>query len=233
MDARIPVKQRLPPCLETMSVRCLPVFLTIFITSMLVAFVVGMWMPDYRHFLIEEDSLVESLSALFFLVAFFVGLALLIRGGGNRLLLAVVACLGLLGFLDELSFGERPFELEMPYLRGVQIDAAHDLFTVVYAIARDWIRSQPVTGLLVVAIVGLATVLAMRRYRARFTRALMNYPNREAVIFACIFAALIGFALVIDLNIVQHNVLFSVEEMFELNAAIALLFCAWSLRGTG
>lgn len=199
---------------------------------MLVAFVVGMWMPDYRHFLIEEDSVVESLSALFFLTTFFVGLAFLVRGSGNRLLLTVATSLGLLGFLDELSFGERMFGLEMPYLLGVQIDATHDLFSLIYTVMRDLIRSQPLTGLLVVAVFGIGTVLLARRYGARLTVALVNYPNREAVNFGCIFVVLIAVALIIDLQIIEHNALFCVEEMFEMNAAIALLFFAWSLGGT-
>ena len=61
---------------------------------------------------------------------------------------------------------------------------------------------------------------------------IQSYSNgnyKQTYILALFFASLVFVALIIDLDIVHNKALFALEELFEMNAAIALLFCCLSL----
>ena len=80
-----------------------------------------------RTFIAAEDALLENLTVAFFFFAFIFGLALLftrqVNEPLNRKGLYLISAVGLIGFLDELSWGERLFDLKVPNVYGVDIDA--------------------------------------------------------------------------------------------------------------
>ena len=89
--------------------------------SLLIACVTYIWFPTYRHCLVDEDCLVENLSAMFFLSSCFLAVFFLAKLKDHKKLLFLVSLLGLIGFLDELSFGERIFGFHMPHIGDVKI----------------------------------------------------------------------------------------------------------------
>ena len=80
--------------------------------------------------LIKEDGLIENISAILFAAAFLISLIHWpkIRRKEGATTFVFVGILGLIGFLDEISFGERLFDLTMPVIYEVKIDALHDFF---------------------------------------------------------------------------------------------------------
>jgi hypothetical protein len=101
--------------------------------------------PRLRGPLFGEDRLVETITALFFLAAFIIGVAFLIahRSRRYRVLQLIASSLALLGFLDEISFGARLFGWSMPeMLGGGQFDGAHDLVILTYGWEPKPIRSS-------------------------------------------------------------------------------------------
>jgi hypothetical protein len=96
------------------------------------ACVAYVWFPASRDQLMRENHLVENISALTFLCVALLGFAFFLRlrrrGAGYRILL-VTSVAGLLGLLEEVSFGEKIFGLPMPMIGETQqMDGLHDLF---------------------------------------------------------------------------------------------------------
>ncbi len=183
--------------------------------------------PGARPGILEEDHVVEWLSALVFLAAGLVGLGVWLRGRSTaeRLTVAVAAFLGLLGFGDELSFGERLLSLDMPRIRGLKVDGAHDFAEVVARGGRDAFRAAPLAvGLLVVASAAVCAALAWRFRDALvgFARALLATSPRVALLAA---GGAVALATLIDLplGIFDHEFIKATEELLELAAALLLL----------
>ena len=207
----------------------LQVYIIIFGINMMIMFVVGMWMPDYRGYLAHEDSLVENLSAFFFLCTFFLGLLFILKGTKNKKALIFVSVIGLLGFLDEISFGERMFALNMPRVHGMPIDSAHDLFTLGYRLIEELAHSYSV---LVYSLIGIGVILIAKlalKNKYEIAEIIKRIQNNQTYILALIFTLFIFAALIIDLDILHIKGIFIIEESLEMNAALALLFCSLSL----
>ncbi len=213
------------------SIKYLQIFLIILGASLLIGFVVFWWMPDYRSYILREDSLVENLSAFFYLITFLLGSLFFIKSKRTIKPLVIVSAVGILGFLDEISFGERLFALHMPRIGDLKIDAAHDFIELGYWTIRSSISSYPVfTYTLIVGSVILAAIVTIKyQHKLISTISILYRKQKQTFILVLFFISLIFAALVIDLEIVHHDALFALEELFELNASIALFFCCFSL----
>jgi hypothetical protein len=95
-----------------------------------------------RSFLFDEDRLVETLSAAMFLCAGIYATRLWWMASESpsldRLALAFIAALSLVGFLDEISFGERIIHFDVYKIVGIRIDGVHDLIEVANELRREW-----------------------------------------------------------------------------------------------
>jgi hypothetical protein len=182
----------------------------------------------HRYFW-EEDSLVENMSAGTFFLAFLCGAALLMRGVRRRFdrrWLMLVTGLGLLGFLDEMSYGERLFDLKMPMVKKIKFDAIHDVIDWCYYEGPLVVGRHKGLSLLALAVavslVAIGLFLARRLLRdlARDTR---NYPLYALML--C-FVILLACAVTIDIGVLDpwSPHLPVVEELLEWSAAISLLF---------
>ena len=208
------------------------IYLVLFGVNILTAWGVGMWIPDYRAYLVNEDSLVEHLSAFLFLSTFFLSFLFVIKSKKNRKSLIIVSAVGLLGFLDEISFGERLFMLNMPIIGGKKIDAVHDLFELGYKGIKILTHSHAIFVYLLILIGGGAIMAVTRvalKYRYKLIAIISNGYYKQTYILALFFASLVFAALIIDLGIIHNNALFTLEELLEMNAAMALLFSCLSL----
>jgi hypothetical protein len=199
--------------------------------SALAACCVFLWLPDYRYLLYTEDQLVENLTAGFFLISFLLSLFLFFKSKTHQKGQILISMLGLLGFLDELSYGERLFQFKMPQLYGVKIDAVHDIFYLGY----DKIKGQTNSALPYV-LLGLGVCIATAailvwKYRHQLKGAFSDILHEQTRILALFFAILAILSLVLDLGFMRHSVRYVAEELFEMFAAIALLFCSLSLYG--
>ncbi len=150
----------------------------------------------------------------------------------NRKAFIVVGALGLLGFLDEMSFGERVIEFSAPRLYGVEIDAAHDLFRVAYRLLTDFRYYHPVLAYLAAGAGAVVLAMLAYRYRSRLLRAASNAYRSPPCVIALLFVILVFLALVADLHILRSQLPIMLEEVFEMNAAVALLlFCLAAAEG--
>jgi hypothetical protein len=204
-------------------------YLVIFAISILTAFGAYSWMPNYRGYLFREDGLIENLSAVFYLISFFLGLLFFFKSNIHRKALIIISAVGLLGFLDELSFGERLFGFNMPQIHGVKIDAVHDFFILGCKAIKELTYSYPIYVFLFLGVGIIMVTIVTLKYSYELKETMSNIYHEPPFILALFFTTIVFSALVIDLKLVHHGALFMVEELFEMNAAIALLFCCLSL----
>lgn len=197
----------------------------------LVACAAGFYLlQGHRSLLTEEDQLIENLSAVLFLGSGLLGLWLLLRSTGQRKIYLLVTALGLIGFLDELSFGERIFGFSMPSVAGVKIDGVHDLVRLPLRPLRQLLLASSsatavaVLVILVIAAVLLITAVSHRERLRVWAGSIMVHPPYLAW---SIFATLIVVAILLDERIIRFRNLVFLEELLEMNAALALLLVSW------
>jgi hypothetical protein len=206
------------------------VYLAIVGITILAALWAYFWIPNYRYYLLHEDSLIENLTAVLFLISFFIGFLFSIIGKIHRKGLIIVSAISLLGFLDEISFGERLFKLHMPEIDGVKIDAAHDFFELAYRTISRLSAAYSTYAILLLLICIIIVTVLLLRYKSILTKTITSTFRKPQYIMALFFTTFICFSLVIDLDFLYNEVWYVFEELFEMNAALALLVCSLSLR---
>lgn len=190
--------------------------------------------PRLRRPLFGEDRLIETATALFFLAAFIVGLAFLIAHTCRRyrVLLLIASSLGLVGFLDEISFGARLFGWSMPEMAGGgEFDGAHDLVILIYRLGAE---ADPIAIAAIGAALVLTTLLGVLSWYAQLRSLTHRMLTDPAYGLFALFVGGVAVAAVLDLDIGLLGHLGPVEEIVELNAGLALLLAVlWTNRNAG
>ena len=203
------------------------VFLALFGFDVATAFAVCAKFPALRYLFRQEDSLVENLSAASFLGCGLLGLWFWRKEHRKAFLL--ISVIGFLGFAEDLSYGQRIFHYKRPKILGIRIDCLHDLVDVgCEAMKRLGIPPGVLICLLagiVASGIGIVVVRRWRRSREAPT-GLFRYPP---FILAAISVILVLCSVSFDLPMVHIKYGQRLEELFELHAGIALLFCCISL----
>ena len=217
-------------------------YISIVVIDTLSAWFVYILFPNYRVYLLQEDGLVENLSAFFFLITFFVAFSLAIKKKGKNRALFLISAIGLLGFLDEVSYGERLFGLSMPEIEGEPIDALHDFYEVGYFQLFKIIPTYAITLYLLLTSIAVGLLILLFIHKAKVWRELSMTQRYPLYILMLLIVFLLVSALVIDflgsssvrgyrVPALSHGTL--LEEMLEMNVGIGLLFCSLSLYFSG
>jgi len=166
-------------------------------------------------------------AALYFgsaLLGFF--MLLRVKDKTNRIVYLVIPFLGLMGFLDEISFGESLFNIQMPRIGNFKIDSLHDLITVAYWELAKHKYEYFWLYLFLFAFLSVALFFIIRRCHRQFMQALKAYPSYRFVILS------IGFlfvAQILDMGFIRLEFGVFLEELFELNGAVGLFFASLSI----
>lgn len=168
--------------------------------------------PSWRPHLEEEDHLGENLTALILGITFLLGLvlAVVLKPRKEKLLALGIGLLMGIALGDELSYGERLFELTMPKIGGTRFDGLHDIVQIVWD--QKWARV-----LLLIVAVGACWKWgkSLRDLLARYC----EVPALRAIVMAFAFT---GVALFLDLHIIDFPARHASEEYFELLAALMM-----------
>ena len=192
----------------------------------LLIFIVSPGSGTVRGYFLNEDSLIETLSAGLFFGAFLLAFMLLAACNEKNQFhcrwLILLLVFGTIGFLDELSFGERLFDLEMPELAGVKIDALHDFFNLTLTLIFKLISHDQIFALLLILIGFVLSILGILKYGKRIWYASIKDGSFQVSLIMLMFIAFIFSALLLDAELLPFWGSRALEEMFELNAAMAL-----------
>jgi hypothetical protein len=223
---RLLTKQKISFHFYGFKAKCLKTFLLIVLISNFFCLFLYRFFPKVRPYIYCEDYLIEDLSALLFLFAFFIGCysILVWRKIYNRNSL-IVTILAIFGFFDELSFGERLFDIKMPNLYGIKIDGIHDFFELGFILADKNILVFAIITL--ISLLCVFTVIVVIKKRRITPQKIYFYFKKEPTNgFLFFFGILVFFSLIVDCNIIswQNGYRVVLEEVSEMNAALALVF---------
>jgi hypothetical protein len=188
-------------------------------------------LPQSRDFLFSEDNLVENLSALLFLCTFFAGIFFVLRLKENRhrKIYLVFPFLGLIAFLDEISFGQRIFNFKVPIVHDVPIDAIHDIIEVGYNIIIK--HGNAYLNYVLLAVVFFIPLIIILKYRSFFFQIpdmLRKHPPYGYLLISMGFLFSVQ-TLDFEKLIRPQFIDIFLEELFEMNAALTLLVATFSI----
>jgi len=212
--------------IDDLKIDQIKIYIVFFIFSLLISSVVYLLFPDHLNYILQEDDLVENISACFYFFSFlFAGKTYVMKNTTQNRIVKIIFILGLIGFLEEISYGERVFGLFMPHIAGVKIDAAHDLVKLVYIKIKDFKFLHNIYLYLIISIfVGIILVSLRNFLVMEIMPKLMRKPP---YMFLLIFAILLLLSQLVDIRPpVYHQAIYVMEEVLEMNASIALFF-AW------
>jgi hypothetical protein len=199
--------------------------------AILISLIVKIW-PGSEILLFQEDGIIEDASAAVDTCAAMLGFYAIYLGVlKNRLLierviLVTVPLLAAFCALDEISWGARIFDIEMPAMKGGgEFDGVHDAFVIL----ERWIKAaDPLAASLVASAVGAAVLLLVYRNRARIA-SFLHYSLTHSVARPLVFAiCLLAFATVLD---VWHGrIISSLEEFSELSAGLFLALAGFNSK---
>lgn len=200
--------------------------------TLIIILVVKLW-PGSEILIFAEDGIVEYATAIVDGIAAALGFHALylgvLRGKPlvERLVLLTIPSLSLFCALDEISWGARLFDLQMPEMRGGgEFDGVHDVFVLLerWAVAADAMT-------LTLAIAGLLLSLSLavywqRPFVADCLACAIDHPLARPLVCAI---ALLALATLLDF--MHGRIVSSLEEYSELSAALFMLVAAYgSLR---
>lgn len=185
--------------------------------------------PKLQYFLFAEDKLVEDLTVLFYLLSFLIGIYLIVRlkDKKHRKIYIAITFVSLIGALEELSYGQQIFKLKMPYIYDVQIDAIHDFIELGHNILIE--QGNTLLYFLLSAIFCFISIVVFLKYRKYFSQIpdmLRKYPLFGFFLISLSFNL---SAQVFDLNLVKPQLFVALEELFEMNGALTMLFATFSI----
>jgi hypothetical protein len=188
--------------------------------------------PGIRRFLVSENCCLETLTVVLYFATFILSLLFYVnfrkKPGAKFLLFASVA--GLVGFLEEISYGQSLLHWKMPLVIGVEFDALHDLAEMGYKGFRY--ASRFAIGIAIIAGLAILAAVLLFRFRKYLFRGMRWIGERPHFAYILIGASFLCIGQMIDVGIFlkgnQHKAL--AEELLEMNAALALLFFPLSFR---
>lgn len=195
------------------SVKLSRVYMISAVTSIVLTLVLYILFPRLRATFLAEDQTLENLTAIIFFIGFSLGLTAVVRlkGSRYRLAYAIIPLLAFVSFVDEVGFGLRLFQLKLSALHG--IDGFHDSFNLL----------EDLLGGYFIALFGMGCILALI-LTVKFKDMLSAWPPVKLVASSL---GLVLIALIIDADMMHFGPwLFLIEELAELNAALALAFAS-------
>ena len=200
--------------------------------TLFIILVVKCW-PQSEVLIFAEDGIIEDATAIADAIAAVLGFCALWLGVSRdrdpttRLALWTIPLLSLFCALDEISWGARMFDLQMPQMQGGgEFDGVHDIFALIerWAVATD---AWSLAGVLVVGTVIVG--LTVRRHRRSVADALSfawQHPLGRPLA-----SAILLLALATVLDFLHGRLISSLEEFSELCAGLLMLVAAYgSLR---
>ena len=148
-----------------------------------------------------------------------------LRGNKWAEIFLIYASLGLIGFLDEISFGRRLLPVLMPKSHGLTIDGVHVLRHLIKNVANTSFTYHPVETIVVACIlVMLAVFVWMKaaKNRHKIVNSLSSYGVGDLVLVLLFCIAASQAIDTFEMKIFAYR---AVEEYLELVGAMALMMC--------
>ena len=189
------------------------------------SFALSFIIPDFLKSISREDHFLENLSTGLLLGTAFFGFINWKQKQANTTAIAVYTILAIIGFLDEVSFGQRLIGFTPPMAGGTSLDGFHDLANMLRKIISVNLQYHPSqTIIVIVAFLSLFLIFTFKhRSKIRSVYKHLKQLNLEYVVLSIILA--IFLSQLLDLKAINLSWSTCLEEILELIAALGLLTC--------
>lgn len=196
-----------------------------FVLAAMLSLALASWLyethPGLRRALVHEGGFVQSATAYLFFASFLLGLLSLSRlAAPLRRELAWIPAAGLLGWLEEASYGESLFHLHPPLLFNKHVDSLHSL---IGALLLPFKRSGHADLLQSILWVTLVFLAIRHRVVPRIAAFVRRHPAWR---FALLAAGMVLLAQLIDDKVLRWRDSHVMEEVLELDGAVVMLMAA-------
>ena len=181
----------------------------------------------------REDHFLENLTSGALLGSALYGLTNWRARQPHKNAIATFTALAFVGFLDEVSFGQRVFGFTAPMAGGTSLDGLHDLTNMLKKVISINFQYHPIHTFVVLFLIFSGFVITASFYRKKIFE-LINYLirfNLAGIFMATISAILLSQLL--DLEFIALSLSRPLEETLELIASLGLLTCLITLARSG
>ena len=194
-------------------------FTWIVLIDVVIFLLIDLCLPQLREPLSNKNQILEWVTVGIYCVGIAVGIFYCLRLSSKRRRYhhLAIPMLNVLGLLEEIGYGADLFHFPVYKVFSVNIDSAHDFFSVIYKFLGTYI-------LVLFALIFFLCRFLFKRYGNPLAALIRVYPAYK---FAIISVAFMLTSVIFDLYIIYHPVL---EEVMEMNAAIALVFASVSIH---
>ncbi len=205
------------------------IFLKVFVWSCLSVILLYAAVPSLRKVIIRENNFLELITAVLYVGVCFYGwrLCVQITQQGGKKIFWLIPGFGLLGFLEEESFGHSFLHFTLPKLQSTRIDGLHDLLLIGVIWVTSWeLKSQI---LLLGVLIGGGVYLCYRIY-SLWVPIRAYLTEHPPFWYVTVCGARLFFALILDLEMLSFPGLQLSEELLETQASVALVWSCLSLK---
>lgn len=231
-------------------------YVKLLLISFIILSILCVVIPNPQNLLAQEDGFLENLSALLFFISFFLGTIIIRKLSAKKIISShhnsgyfCIPLISLLGFLDEISFGERIFNFQfIQVIDGLKLDGIHDIISLAYKfLILKLLRNQLNNGdysflsCLLFCFV-LAILLLIRYYRPISNFMISSLKQHLSFRFFLIMVIFFFLATLIDIGVfftltnmgmltfLNHDILSVYEELLETYVALSCLFMTLAIH---
>ena len=186
--------------------------------------------PVNTKFMHHEDQLIENLTVGICLGTFVLGIILIFKNYSQKKILAGASFISLLGFLDEISYGERIFGIKFPFILGEKVDGIHDLLLVLRMFVGNEIIQKPGRHFVTIFLIFSSLILLIwftSLCRIKYSKVVPSFSYLILIFFFTVFlfvSQMMDLGLSFYREYVRNIYGATIEEIFELFASLSLLF---------
>ena len=189
------------------------------------SFALSFIIPDFLKAISKEDHFLENLSTGLLLGTAFFGFINWKQKQAYATAIAVYTILAIIGFLDEVSFGQRLIGFTPPMAGGTSLDGFHDLANMFMKIISVNLEYHPNQTFIVLATLLSCFLILILKFRSKIYRAYKHLKELKLVCVTLSITSAIILSQLLDLKVINLSWSTCLEEILELIAVLGLLTC--------
>ena len=181
--------------------------------------------PDFLKSISKEDHLLENLSTGLLLGTAFFGLINWKQRQADTTAIGVYTILAIIGFLDEVSFGQRLIGFTPPMAGGTSLDGFHDLANMFRKIISINLQYHPTQTFITLSVLLSSLLILAFKFKIKIYGVYKNLKRLKLVCVVISIILAIALSQMLDLKIINISWSTCLEEILELIAVLGLLTC--------
>ena len=196
------------------------------------SFALSFIIPDFLKLISKEDHLLENLGTGILLGTAFFGLINRKQRQANTTAITIYTILAIIGFLDEVSFGQRLIGFTPPMAGGTSLDGFHDLANMFRKIISINLKYHPTQTFIILSVLLSSLLILAFKFKLKIYGVYKNLKKLKLVYVVLSIILAIALSQMLDLKIINLSWSQCLEEILELIAVLGLLTClATTVKG--